>query len=65
MVCVEAAVNAHATVMAVLEIFGTPNSAKTTVSTMIRPLIVGHPKIANIAVVFSELDPALDAIIAA
>lgn len=60
---VEAAVNAHATIVTVLEIFSSPDPAESTICTVIRPLIIGHPEIANIAVVFSELDPALDTII--
>jgi len=63
MVGVKTSVDAHATIVAVLEILGTTYTAKSTIRTMIGSFIVVHPEIANIAVVLSELDTTLDAIV--
>lgn len=60
---VETAVDAHATVVTVLEIFGSPHPAESTVSTMVRPFVVGHPEVANITVVFTKLNATLDALV--
>lgn len=61
---VETAVNAHATIMTVLEIFRSPDPTESAIGTVIRPFIICHPEIANITVVFTEGDVALDAIVA-
>jgi hypothetical protein len=63
MICVETAINTHATIMAVLEILGSPNPTKSAVRAMIGPLIVGHPEIANVAMVLAKLNTTFDAII--
>jgi hypothetical protein len=61
----EQSVDAHPTVVAVPEAFATSHTAETAVSTMIWILILRHPKIANVAVVFSKLNLTVDAIIPA
>jgi hypothetical protein len=61
---IETAVDAHAAIVTVLKIFSASDPAETAISTVVRPFIVGHPEIANVAVVFSKLDAALDAIVA-
>lgn len=60
---IETAIDAHATIMTVLEIFGSPHTTESTIRTVIRPFIVGHPEIANVAVIFTKLDATLDAIV--
>jgi len=60
---VETSVNAHSTVMTVLKILRPSYSAESTIRAVIGPLVVVHPEIANITVVFSKLNSALDAIV--
>jgi hypothetical protein len=65
MIGVETSINTHAAIMAVLEILGSPHSTKSTVRAMIGPLIVGHPEIANVAMVLAKLNTTFDAIVPA
>jgi hypothetical protein len=60
----EERVNAHATVVAVTKVFPTTDATETTVRAVVRRFLVGHPEIANVAVVFTKLDAALDAVVA-
>ena len=60
----EERVNAHAAVVAVAKVFPTPDATETTIRTVVRRFLVGHPEVANVAVVFTKLDTALDAMIA-
>ena len=57
-VVVECTINAHATVVTVLEVFGPTDAAKATVGAMVRTLFIRHPQVADVAVVFTELDEA-------
>jgi hypothetical protein len=57
-IVVEGAINAHAAIMAVLEILGTTDAAKTAVFAMVRTFLIGHPQVANVAVVGTKLDVA-------
>ena len=56
-------INAHTTVVTVLEVFATTYAAESAILAMIRSLLGGHPQIADIAVVFTELDVAFDTIV--
>ena len=60
---VETSVNAHSTVVTVFEILGTTDMAKAAVGAMVGSFVVGHPEVANIAVVLSQLNVTLDAIV--
>jgi nucleoside diphosphate kinase len=42
-IVVEGNVNAHATIVAVLEILGTTDATKATIGTMVGAFFVGHP----------------------
>lgn len=57
-------INAHAAVVAVPKVFLAANPTKTTISAVVRILIVRHPKIADVTMVFSELNFAFNAIVA-
>ena len=60
----EEGVDAHATVMTVLEVLSATDSAKTTVGAMVRLLLGRHPQVADITVVLSESDATFDALVA-
>jgi len=60
----EQRVDAHAAVVAVSKVFATSDATKATVRTVIRAFLAGHPEIANVAVVLSKLNAALDAVVA-
>jgi hypothetical protein len=57
-------VDAHATVITVSEVLPTTHAAKATVFTVIGRLLVGHPQVANTAIVSTELYTAIDAVVA-
>jgi hypothetical protein len=63
-IVVQRTINAHATIVTVLEIFRTADAAKTTVRAMVRTFLIRHPQVADAAMVFTELDEACDAIVA-
>jgi hypothetical protein len=56
-------INTHTAVVTVLEVFATTDAAEPTIFAMIRSLLGGHPEIADIAVVFTKLDEAVDTVI--
>jgi hypothetical protein len=56
-------INTHATVVTVLEVFATTHATEPAIFAMIRSLLGGHPEIADIAVVFTKLDIAVDAVV--
>jgi hypothetical protein len=56
-------INAHTTVVTVLEVFATTHAAEPTILTMIRCLLGRHPKITDIAVVFTKLDVTVDTVV--
>ena len=62
-ILVEGAINAHAAIMAVLKVFRSSDAAKAAVWTVIRTFFVRHPEVANDAVVGSELNAAVDAVV--
>jgi hypothetical protein len=47
----------------VLEIFAATHATEAAILAMIRSLFGGHPKIADIAVVFTELDVTVDTVV--
>ena len=57
-------VDAHATILAVSKVFSAPDATETAVRAVVGAFFVGHPEVAYGAVVFSELDVAVDAEIA-
>ena len=61
---VERSINAHTTVVAVLKVFGASDPAESAVGTVVGSFRGGHPQITDIAVIFSELDAAADAVVA-
>ena len=61
----EEGVDAHATVMTVLEVLPATDSAEATVGAMVRLLQSRHPQVADIAVILSESDATFDALVAA
>lgn len=60
---VETAIDAHAAFVAVRKVFLPAHAAKAAVGTVVGPLFVRHPQVANTAVVGSKLDPARDAVV--
>jgi hypothetical protein len=62
-IVVEAPVDAHSTVMAMLKILRSTNPTESAIFAMIRFFIVRHPQVAYAAVVFSKLNSTLNAII--
>ena len=60
----EEGVNAHATVMTVLEVLPATDSAEATVGAMVRLLLGRHPQVADVTVVLSESDATFDALVA-
>jgi hypothetical protein len=56
-------INTHTTVVTVLEVFATTNAAEPAILAMIRSLFRGHPEVADIAVVFTKLDEAVDTVV--
>lgn len=60
---VEALVDAHATFVAMLEVFFAPDAAKTTVRAVVGCFFVGHPQIANVAMVGTKFHTAGDAVV--
>jgi hypothetical protein len=63
MIRIQALINAHSAIMAVLKILRPTNAAKSTVWTVIWLFIVCHPKVAYITVVFSKLHPTVNTIV--
>jgi hypothetical protein len=49
-------VNAHAAIVAVTKVISTAHSTKAAILTVIRVLLIGHPQIANAAMIFSKLN---------
>lgn len=62
-ILVEGAIDAHAAIMTVLEVFGTSDAAKAAVWTVIRTFFVGHPEVANDAVIRAEFYAAVDTVV--
>jgi hypothetical protein len=62
-IVVEGAINAHAAIVTVLKILGTADAAKATVFAMVRTFLIGHPQVANVAVVVTKLDVARYAVV--
>ena len=60
---IETAVDAHAALVAVLKVGLSADATKAAVGAVIGTLLVGHPQVANVAVVCPELDRAGDAVI--
>jgi hypothetical protein len=56
-------INAHATIVTVLEVFTTTDATESAILAMIRSLLGGHPKIADIAVVFTELYVTVETVV--
>jgi hypothetical protein len=56
-------INTHTTVVTVLEVFATADATEPAILAMIRSLLGGHPEIADIAVVFTELDVTVDTVV--
>jgi hypothetical protein len=55
--------NAHATRIAMVEVFTSTDTAKSTFLAMKRLLVHCHPKVAYRAVILSELDATMSALI--
>jgi hypothetical protein len=51
----EEGIDTHPTVIAVTKVFSSPHSTKAAIATMVRRFVIGHPKIANVAMVGSKL----------
>lgn len=60
---VQAFVDTHSAIMAMLEILCTTDTTKPTVCAMIRLLIGRHPQITDVAVIISKLNPTGKAIV--
>lgn len=56
-------INTHTAVITVLKVFATTNAAEPAINAMIRSLLGRHPEIADIAVVFTKLDVAVDTVV--
>lgn len=63
-IVVQTSINAHSAVVAVLKILRPTNPAKATVIAMIGLFVVVHPQVADIAMVFTKLDFAIDTMVA-
>jgi hypothetical protein len=61
---VQGLINAHSTVVTVLKVIASTDTAKATVLAMIRVLVIRHPKIANVAVISAKLDSTANTIVA-
>jgi hypothetical protein len=62
-ILVQGHVDAHATLVAVLEIVPTTDAAKTTVMTMVGLFVGTHPKVANVAMILTKPDVTIDTVI--
>jgi hypothetical protein len=60
---VQIPVNAHAALMAVLEVFPAPHATKAAIGTVVRRLFVRHPQVADVAVVRAKDNAAGYAVI--
>ena len=58
MVVVQRPVDAHTTIVTVLEIFCTAYSTKATVWTVIRLLVIPHPQVTDAAMILSKCNAA-------
>lgn len=63
-IVVQGAINAHAAVVAMFEVLSSTHTTKATVRTMVWTFLIGHPQIADVAMVFTKLDIARNAIVA-
>ena len=61
---VQALINAHPAVMAVLKVLRASYTTEAAVVTMVWLFVIGHPQITYIAVVCSKLNSTIDTIIA-
>jgi hypothetical protein len=52
-------INAHATVMTVTKVVATADTTKATIVAVIRFFLIGHPEIAQAAMISTELNVAL------
>jgi hypothetical protein len=62
-IVIKVLVNAHATFVTVLKVVRATNPTKSTVRTVIGSFFVGHPEVANVAMVGTEACAAADALI--
>jgi hypothetical protein len=62
-IVVESTIDAHSAVMTMFEVLRATDTTKAAVSTMIRAFLIGHPQIADVAMVFTKLDVARNAIV--
>jgi hypothetical protein len=51
----EEGIDTHTTVIAVTKVFSSTHSTKAAIATMVGRFVIGHPQIANIAMVGSKL----------
>jgi len=54
-------IDAHSAVFAVPKVFSAADAAETAVGAVVGAFFVGHPEVADCAVIFAELDSAVDA----
>ena len=62
-IIIEGTIDAHSAVMAMFEVLCATDTTKATVGTMIRTLLIGHPQVADVAMVFTKLDVARNAVV--
>lgn len=62
-IVVQSTIDAHAAVVTVLKVFGTADTAKATVLTMVRAFLIGHPQVADVAMVGTKLDVTRNAVV--
>jgi hypothetical protein len=62
-IVVEGAIDAHAAIMTVFEVLSSTNTTETAIRTMVRTFLIRHPQIADVAMVFTKLDIARNAIV--
>jgi hypothetical protein len=62
-IVVEGAIDAHAAVMTVFKVLSSTNTTETAIRTMVRTFLIRHPQIADVAMVFTKLDIARNAIV--
>jgi hypothetical protein len=56
-------INAHAAIVTVAKVFASADTTKATIFAVVGMFLTGHPQIANVAVIFTEIDTALCAVV--
>lgn len=60
----EQSIDAHAAVVAMTKVFSATDATKTAIDAVVGRLALGHPQVADVAVILSKLNAAASAVVA-